>query len=358
MVGSVAQVIQKPLSRTVLTQSGFVVQSPRDDRPAVPASVSSSVEPDGFVIDKDGQCFGVGPLVGEGGMSKVYKVTDPAGRLFAAKFPNDPTTPQSSARFRREVHLMREVRNTPGIIHILSRGKGFMVMEYAEGGSLREMMDLDSMIPIEQLKVLAEICGDVQRLHDHKNKRNRRKEPIIHRDLKPANILFLKDKNEPRIGDLGISVLELDLETSISTGNGKTHGSITETGQILGTPQYMAPEQISYFGGQNNISLTPAADHYALGAIAYEILTGEVPLKEQGGENPLQFLRRIETVPPIDIRQMPLRHGFLQLPHNLAAGIMRWLNKNPIERSIEPSRMQRELERYIESHRVAYPKAS
>ncbi len=352
--------VQPSLSRTVLAHTVLAKQPSVDpvNIPTIIPEARSTIinEHKPFLISNNGQRFTLGPFLGKGGMSTVFKVTDDDGLPLAAKFLNNPTK-KSSERFQREIELMREVIRFPGVVHLVTEGDNFMIMEYARGGSLKEKMDLDSMTPMQQLLVLAPVCGYVEALHNHNNRYNRKKEPIIHRDLKPSNILLFLENSEPKISDLGLATLEIDQDLSIQSTR-KPSGSLTVTGDVLGTPGYMAPEQIGYFhtnNGQKKNSLTPAADRYALGAMIYEILTGELPI-QQNGENLLSFLKKVVEINPINIQEKTLRNGLPPLPHNLAAAIMVSLNKDPLKRSISPGRMQREIERYTESSRVTFPK--
>jgi eukaryotic-like serine/threonine-protein kinase len=198
----------------------------------------------------------LGPL-GCGGMGRVYLARQRAlGRLVALKIlcPTGDEPEQASPRFRREAELMAGLSH-PNILAVYDYGEAdgcpYLVMEYVEAGDLRRRMREGQPMPIECARpILAAVGEALACLHDR---------GILHRDLKPENILMYGEAH-PKVADFGIAVLR--------SGS----GTLTRTGQGLGTPGYVAPEQ------QYRLKVDERADQYSLGALAYELLTGRKPL--------------------------------------------------------------------------------
>ncbi len=198
--------------------------------------------------------------IGKGGMGEVYLARQLAlGRLVAVKFlaPEGESDPEHDlARFRREAELMAKVSH-PNILSIYdfgeSDGRPYLVMEYVEGGDLRQRVVHGHPMSPDQLRSIVLPVGEaLAYLH---------RQGIIHRDLKPENILLHDGKN-PRVTDFGIAVLR--------AGGGA--GELAHTGRGLGTLGYVAPEQ------QYRLKLDERADQYSLAALSYELLTGQLPL--------------------------------------------------------------------------------
>jgi serine/threonine protein kinase len=196
--------------------------------------------------------------LGKGSMGEVYLARQLAlGRLVAIKFlmPEGGADPEHDlARFRREAELMAKISH-PNIIPIHdfgeADGRPFLVMDYVEGGDLRRRMPAGHAMPIDEVRRIVLAVGEaLAYLHKHE---------IIHRDLKPENIL-LQDGEHPRVADFSIAVLKAGA------------GSLTRTGYGLGTLGYVSPEQ------QYNLKVDERADQYSLAALAYEMLTGHLPL--------------------------------------------------------------------------------
>ena len=196
--------------------------------------------------------------IGKGGMGEVYLARQLAlGRLVAIKFlvPEGETDPEHElVRFRREAELMAKVSH-PNILSIYDYGEAdgrpYLVMEYVEGGDLRRRLaGGHPMSPDQVRSILLPVSEALAHLH---------RQGIIHRDLKPENIL-LHDGENPRVTDFGIAVLRAGA------------GALTHTGWGVGTLGYVAPEQ------QYRLKVDERADQYSLAALAYEMLTGQLPL--------------------------------------------------------------------------------
>ena len=199
-------------------------------------------------------------LIGEGGMGFVFKARQPKlDRLVALKIlPQSlAADPAFAERFAREGRLLAQL-NHPNIvtIHDFGQANGFfyLLMEFVDGVNLRQAMKAGRFTPAQALAVVPRICEALQFAHN---------EGILHRDIKPENIL-LDTKGRVKIADFGIAKL---------VGEPHTDASLTATGAVLGTPHYMAPEQLERSGEVDH-----RADIYSLGVVFYEMLTGELPL--------------------------------------------------------------------------------
>jgi predicted Ser/Thr protein kinase len=199
-------------------------------------------------------------LIGYGGMGAVYKARQRTlERLVALKIlpPALAEAPSFSERFSREARTMARLCH-PHIVWLLEFGEcqrmPYLVMEYVEGTNLRQAMRGARLQPREALAIVPQICEALAYAHDA---------GVIHRDIKPENIL-LDRKGSVKIADFGLAKL---------VSPGTPGSSITGSQQALGTPHYMAPEQL-----EHPQRVDKRADIYALGVVFYEMLTGELPL--------------------------------------------------------------------------------
>ncbi|MEZ6018008.1 MAG: serine/threonine-protein kinase [Planctomycetota bacterium] len=199
-------------------------------------------------------------LVGQGGMGAVYRCRQPRlDRLVALKVlrPESEGDPAFTQRFVREARVLAKLDH-PGIVRVYDFGvEGalhWLLMEYVDGSNLREVLDAGKLPPADALALIPQACEALQFAHDH---------GVVHRDIKPENLL-LDGHGRLRIADFGLAQLdELGSEAARLTG----------TYEVFGTPRYMAPEQLA--GAR---AVDHRADIYALGAVFYELLTGELPL--------------------------------------------------------------------------------
>jgi tRNA A-37 threonylcarbamoyl transferase component Bud32 len=247
--------------------------------------------------------------VGEGGMGTVYEVerrTD--GRRLALKVLQGYRTGAELARLAREAQIAARVDH-PNVVAMVdvdvsASGAVFLVMEYVDGCSLDDLGERYGDAPWA-LGLLRQITAGLAVMHEH---------DIVHRDLKPGNVLVTRDaggKDVAKIADFGIATLSADgdettaargpallartapstpdVAQSESRDDRTTDRNLTRTGQVLGTPLYMAPELA--LGARN---ATPASDVYAVGVMAFEILTGGVP----SGYERLDHLRGVQRTTP------------------------------------------------------------
>lgn len=219
--------------------------------------------PDEFSELLDG--YEVTAILGRGGMGAVYRgIQSSLDREVAIKLlpPELGADPEFEARFRREAKAMARL-NHPSIVQIYDFGQTkaghyFFVMEFVDGTDLHEYIRSGRLDAEGAINAVSQICDALEYAHG---------EGYVHRDIKPANI-FLNSKGIIKVGDFGLAKLvETGDEPSMSEKMG-----LTMTGIAMGTPNYIAPEQLASGGVVDH-----RADIYSLGIMFYEMLTGEVP---------------------------------------------------------------------------------
>ncbi|MBI1280320.1 MAG: protein kinase [Anaerolineaceae bacterium] len=218
-------------------------------------------------------------LLGQGGMATVYKgYRDDIDRYVAVKVlpPHPGLDHQFIDRFRLEAKTIARLQH-PHILPLYDYGVEndiiYLVMAFVAGGSLADLMDKGT-IPLPEIeRILRQVASALDYAH---------RQGVIHRDIKPDNILLDKEGNV-QLADFGI----VKIVSGESDNN--TNPALTQTGGLVGTPAYMAPEQGS---GQANI--TARADLYSLGVVVYEMLTGEPPYT---ADTPMQVVIKHITEP-------------------------------------------------------------
>jgi tetratricopeptide (TPR) repeat protein len=256
--------------------------------------------------------------LGQGGMGVVYKALHlPLKRVVALKMirPDVRDDAEYLSRFRREAETVARLQH-PNIVQIYEidehGGLPYFALEFVEGGSLDRKVrgtPQPAAPAAELVETLARAMAAVHALG------------ITHRDLKPANVLLLAD-GTPKITDFGLAK-QLDRRTLP-----------TDAGAILGTPNYMAPEQASGRGEE----VGPLADVYALGAILYELLTGRPPFL---GENPFHTLAQVCTHDPVSPRRLQPT-----VPRDLEKICLKCLEKEPRKRYASAADLADDLGRF------------
>ncbi len=216
--------------------------------------------------------------VGRGGMGVVYRARQRSlDRVVAVKMilAGELASRETVERFRGEAEAVARLDH-PGIVPIHEvgalEGRHFFSMGYVEGQSLAAHLARGPMPPRDAATLVRDVAEAVQHAHDH---------GVIHRDLKPGNVL-LDRSGHPRVTDFGLAKrMELD-------------SHLTATGEVLGTPNFMAPEQAAA-----KLELVgPTSDVYALGAMLYNALAGRPPFQAAGLAETLQQVLEREPVPP------------------------------------------------------------
>jgi serine/threonine-protein kinase len=242
--------------------------------------------------------------IGEGGMATVYLADDlKHERKVALKLLKPELAAVVGAeRFLAEIKTTANLQH-PHILPLYDSGQAdsflFYVMPYVEGETLRDRLDRQHQLPVDEaVRIARNVAEGLDYAH---------RQGVIHRDIKPANILMQDGK--PVISDFGIAL-------AVGAAGG---GRLTETGLSMGTPHYMSPEQAT-----GDMHVGPETDIYALGCVLYEMLVGEPP---HTGSTPQAVLGKIITEPPP--RASKQRKA---VPTNVEAAIAKSLEKVPADR--------------------------
>ena len=199
-------------------------------------------------------------LLGAGGMGAVYQARQPALDRFVALKILPAGRPGGTAfaeRFNREARALARLSH-PNIVAVHEFGQAgalhYFLMEFVDGTNLRQLERAGRLSPREALQIIPQICDALQYAHD---------EGVVHRDIKPENVLVDR-KGRVKIADFGLAKI-------MSTDPAAAR--LTVEGQVMGTPHYMAPEQL-----ERPLAVDHRADIYSLGVVFYEMLTGDLPL--------------------------------------------------------------------------------
>jgi serine/threonine-protein kinase len=243
--------------------------------------------------------------IGHGGMAVVYAARDVKhGRDVAVKvLREEVAVALGRARFLREIEIVAQLRH-PHIVPLYDSGEAngllYYVMPYEAGRSLRHRLARDGPLPIAQsLVVLRDVCDALAYAHGQR---------VVHRDIKPDNVLL--SGRHAMVSDFGIA-----RAVTAATGD----ATLTGAGTLLGTPPYMAPEQIA---GEANVD--HRADLYAVGVLAYEVLTGRPPFS---GETAQEVLAAHLAQTPVHVSSVRA-----DVPEALADAVMKCLAKRPADR--------------------------
>jgi predicted Ser/Thr protein kinase len=279
-------------------------------------------------------------LLGRGGMGAVYKARQKElDRVVALKIlpPGVGDDPSFAERFTREAKALAKL-NHPNIVTLYEFGRAdglfFFLMEFVDGVNLRQLLDTGRVASREALAIVPQICDALQFAHDH---------GIVHRDIKPENILMDR-RGRVKVADFGLAKLVGPDRGAPEAGSGEgISGSVsigdaavghtpalhelTDAGKVMGTPQYMAPEQMEHPGEVDH-----RADIYALGVVFYQMLTGELP-----GQSIEAPSRKVQ----LDVR--------------LDEIVLRALEKDPERRYAQASVLKTQVETIAGSERIEKP---
>ena len=256
-------------------------------------------------------------IIGRGGMSVVYKAHQKSlNRVVALKVlpAGMQAGPDVAARFRVEAEAIARLQH-PNIVQIYEAGEcngvPYYAMEYIDGPTLSQVLRDGPMAPTQAAECLEQVARAVQYAHAH---------GVLHRDLKPANVLLA---DVPKIADFGLAKVL------------NSRNELTVTGQVLGTPTYMAPEQVR--GAPSGVG--PASDVYSLGAVLYAALTGQPPFRGQTVYATMTQVADDEPPPPRSLGQT--------VPRDLETICLKCLHKDPLRRYATAQELADDLRRWL-----------
>lgn len=293
-------------------RTGPHLETPRPDHPDPPNTFPPIP---GYVLES---------ILGRGGMGIVYRARQTkVDRLVALKMilGSRHASARDLVRFQIEAESVARLQH-PHIVQIHEigeyEGNPFFSLEYCEGGNLGSRLKKQLPSPSEAARLLATLAQAMHYAHLR---------GVVHRDLKPVNIL-LDSAGQPKIADFGLAK-RTDSDSDFS-----------QSGAILGTPSYMAPEQAA--GKVRDTG--PAADVYALGAILYELLTGKPPFQ---GESSIETIQKVLNEEPV--RPSRVRPG---VPRDLETICLKCLQKEPASRYASSGDLVDELNRFLEDRPI------
>jgi mono/diheme cytochrome c family protein len=261
-------------------------------------------------------------VVDQGGMGVVYEAVQTAlGRTVAVKMMSGHRLgPTLVARFRAEAEAAAQLQH-PNFVQVFEvgqvNGRPFFSMEYVDGGSLAQLIAREPLPPRRAAELVETLAEAVHAAHER---------GIVHRDLKPSNVM-MTGGGTPKIADFGLA-------KRLGADSGHT-----QTGEILGTPSYMAPEQAE---GKKEIG--PSTDVYALGAMLYELLTNKPPFEGVSG---LDWLRVVTTQDPVAPSRLAPA-----VPRDLEAICLKCLEKSPARRYASARELAEDLRRFLDGRPV------
>ncbi len=261
--------------------------------------------------------------LGRGGMGVVYKARQKAlNRIVALKMVRSHSyAAPKEVRFRAEAEAVARLQH-PNIVAIYDFGEHdglpFFSMEYVGGGTLAQKLGGGPVAPDEAARTVETLARAVHAAHQH---------GIIHRDIKPANVLLTSD-GVPKVSDFGLA-------KHVEGGE-----SLTNSGDIVGTPNYMAPEQAE--GRARDVG--PEVDVHGLGGVLYALLTGQPPFRGATLLDTLEQVRSQEPVPPSRLQPV--------VPRDLETICLKCLRKDPRARYASAEALADDLRRFLSGARV------
>lgn len=297
-----------------------------------PASLASGANADAASTAESGLgrlgAYQLLRVLGEGGMGKVYEALHSSleKRVALKVLPPDKLrTKDAVARFQREMKAVGKLVH-PNIVGAHDAGEVdgtyFLVMEYVQGSDLSQIVKQLGRLPVaDACELIRQAAVGLQEAHEH---------GMVHRDIKPSNLMLTRPARKRDLPVLKILDLGLALIASEQTQPAR---ELTSTGQVMGTVDYMAPEQ----GGDSHL-VDIRADIYALGATLYKLLAGSAPFDGPNYDSIVKKLRALALTPPRPIRELRP-----EVPEALAAVLHRMLAKEPGERLATPDELAEAL---------------
>src|SRR6201996_5412827 len=268
--------------------------------------------------------YELGELIGYGGMAEVHRGRDSrlgrevAIKVLRADLARDPAF---LARFRREAQAAAGL-NHPSIVSVYDTGEDigpdgtsqpYIVMEYVEGRTLRDILKVEGRLPVRRaMEIAADVCAALD--FSHRN-------GIVHRDIKPANVM-ITPTGAVKVMDFGIARAVAD-----------NAATVTQTAAVIGTAQYLSPEQA------RGEAVDARSDVYSTGCLLYELVTGHPPFT---GDSPVAVAyQHVRENPSMPSSRVP------GLPRALDSIVMKALAKNPLNRYQSAADMRTDLQRAL-----------
>jgi eukaryotic-like serine/threonine-protein kinase len=273
--------------------------------------------------------------IGQGGMGVVYKALHVAFdelRALKVMHPSLMTDESFVKRFRHEAVITRRLQHPNAVrvddIDEAEDGRPFIVMEYIEGRSLKSIIYEEGAMPVPRVcSISKQVAAALEAAHQL---------GMIHRDIKPENIVLLglAPHEQAKVLDFGIAKIK---EARFKEGAGHT---LTGVGVVVGTPQYMSPEQAM---GKRGDELDGRSDLYSLGVVMYQMLSGELPFR---ADTTMEMLIAHMQKPPMPLGQA---HPQLQIPEAMSSLVMRLLEKSPDLRPASARALVEELDHVLKA---------
>ena len=275
-----------------------------------------------------GERYEIGGVLGRGGMAEVHLGRDlRLGREVAVKVLRSDLArdPSFQVRFRREAQAAASL-NHPAIVAVYDTGEDrtttgatpYIVMEYVEGDTLRDVLRREGVLPPDRaMSLTADICAALD--FSHRN-------GIVHRDVKPGNVMLTPDGS--------VKVMDFGIARAVSD----SAATMTSTAAVIGTAQYLSPEQA------RGESVDARSDVYSVGCLLFELVTGAPPFT---GDSPVSVAyQHVREDPRLPSSVNP------QVPHELDAIVLKALSKNPANRYQSAAEMRNDLLRALAGQRV------
>jgi eukaryotic-like serine/threonine-protein kinase len=271
--------------------------------------------------------------IGEGGMGSVWKVWHvdmECERALKLIKPEIAQNDKGWRRFRREAQLMDKIKH-PGAVRVYdykrTQGLGYIEMEFVRGRSVEQILKSHGGKPMPldwTAQVVEQLCAVLQEAHGHVDEKTGTPKPIIHRDLKPSNLMLIESKHQEQA--IKLKVLDFGIAKMIEDESG-TEQTVTGAGDLVGTPAYMSPEQITvgFEKVEDKIGIDGRSDLYSTGVMLYHLLTGVRPFR---GSSMAMIGAHLNVLPP----PMKESNPDAKVPPEVERVVMQCLEKDPANR--------------------------